>query len=90
MMTRCRKGKEKRRLAGILFLAALSWGSFSGCVDQSGGGEKEASGQASVRTLLEITDPQEKAAVEAAGLTVLEVHHQGEWVSVTARKETKA
>ena len=31
-----------------------------------------------------------KAAVEAAGLTVLEVHHQGEWVSVTARKETKA
>jgi len=25
-------------------------------------------------------------AVEAAGLTVLEVNHQGEWVSVTARK----
>lgn len=25
-------------------------------------------------------------AVEAAGLTVLEVHHQGEWVSVTAQK----
>lgn len=66
MMTRCRKGKEKRKLAGILFLAALSWGSFSGCVDQSGGGETEVSGQASVRTLLEITDPQEKAAVEAA------------------------
>jgi len=27
------------------------------------------------------------SAVEAAGLTVLEVTHQGEWVSVTARKE---
>ena len=39
-----------------------------------------------------IEDKEEtvKAAVEAAGLTVLEVHHQGEWVSVTARKETKA
>ena len=38
-----------------------------------------------------IEDKEEtvKAAVEA-GLTVLEVHHQGEWVSVTARKETKA
>ena len=39
-----------------------------------------------------IEDKEEtvKAAVDAAGLTVLEVHHQGEWVSVTARKETKA
>ena len=39
-----------------------------------------------------IEDKEEtvKAAVEAAGLTVLEVQHQGEWVSVTARKETKA
>ena len=39
-----------------------------------------------------IEDKEEtvKAAVEAAGLTVLEVHHQGEWVSVTARKGTKA
>ena len=39
-----------------------------------------------------IEDKEEtvKAAVEAAGLTVLEVHHQGEWVSVTARNETKA
>ena len=26
------------------------------------------------------------AAVEAAGLTVLDVSHQGEWVSVTAKK----
>ena len=37
-----------------------------------------------------VTKEQEetvKAAVEAAGLTVLEVHHQGEWVSVTAIKE---
>ena len=27
------------------------------------------------------------AAVKAAGLTVLDVQHQGEWVSVVARKE---
>ncbi len=38
-----------------------------------------------------IEDKEEtvKAAVEAAGLTVLEVHHQGEWVSVTARKKKR-
>ena len=36
-----------------------------------------------------IDDKEEtvKKAVEEAGLTVLEVHHQGEWVSVTARKD---
>ena len=37
-----------------------------------------------------ILDVKEKVvtdAVEAAGLTVLEVNHQGEWVSVTARKD---
>lgn len=37
-----------------------------------------------------IIDDKEETVVEAvkaAGLTVLEVNHQGEWVSVTARKE---
>lgn len=37
-----------------------------------------------------IIDDKEKTvvdAVKAAGLTVLEVHHQGEWVSVTAQKQ---
>lgn len=35
-----------------------------------------------------IDDKEEvvKAAIEAAGLTVLEVAHQGEWVGITARK----
>ena len=36
-----------------------------------------------------IIDDKEQTVVDAvlkAGLTVLEVHHQGEWVSVTARK----
>ena len=28
----------------------------------------------------------EKEAIEKAGMTVLEVTHQGEWVSITARK----
>ena len=27
-----------------------------------------------------------KEAIEKAGMTVLEVTHQGEWVSITARK----
>lgn len=37
-----------------------------------------------------IIDDKEKTvvdAVKAAGLTVLEIHHQGEWVSVTAQKQ---
>ena len=37
-----------------------------------------------------IIDDKEETVVEAvkkAGLTVLEVTHQGEWVSVTARKD---
>ena len=27
-----------------------------------------------------------KEAIEAAGLTVVEINHQGEWVNITARK----
>ena len=37
-----------------------------------------------------IIDDKEEVVVEAvkaAGLTVLEVNHQGEWVSVVAKKE---
>ena len=37
-----------------------------------------------------IIDDKEEAvvsAVKAAGLTVLELNHQGEWVSVIARKD---
>ena len=62
---------EKRRAAGGLFCALLTGALLAGCVDQSGGGttgNSDASGSQaeSVETLLEITDPEEKAAVEAA------------------------
>lgn len=36
--------------------------------------------------IIETKEETVKCAVEAAGLTVLEVNHLGEWVSVTARK----
>ena len=62
-----------RRAAGALACSALTLSLLAGCVDQSGGAGGEsgsadtAAGSAgSVETLLEITDPQEKAAVEAA------------------------
>ncbi len=37
--------------------------------------------------ILDVKENMVRKAVEAAGLTVLEVTHQGEWVSVTARKK---
>ena len=67
---KCRKKRRAALLAGtVLLLAALA-----GCVDQSQGKTAEntkdiqtVSGQSkSAETLLEISDPQEKAAVEAA------------------------
>ncbi len=36
--------------------------------------------------ILDVKEQVVKEAVEAAGLTVLEITHQGEWVSITARK----
>lgn len=52
-------------LAVLLFVGACS---FSGCVDQhpQGDGDTGAASGNRVETLLEITDPQEKAAVKAA------------------------
>lgn len=37
-----------------------------------------------------IDDKEEtvRAAIQAAGLTVLEVTYQGEWVSITAKKDS--
>lgn len=71
MMTRIKAGR-RRGLALGLFLS-LSAALLTGCVDQSVGGEAknadkqtEASGNASAETLLEITDPVEKKAVETA------------------------
>ena len=36
--------------------------------------------------ILDVKEQEVKAAVEAAGMTVLEITRQGEWVSITARK----
>ncbi|MDD3278235.1 MAG: 50S ribosomal protein L11 methyltransferase [Lachnospiraceae bacterium] len=36
--------------------------------------------------ILDVKETEVKAAVEAAGLTVTEITHQGEWVSITAQK----
>ena len=37
--------------------------------------------------ILDVKEEEVRQAVEKAGLTVLEVTHQGEWVSVTGRKD---
>ena len=65
--------RRNKRLPALAACAALSWSLLAGCVDQSGGDAGEgtsdsgASSQTeSVETMLEITDPEEKAAVEAA------------------------
>ena len=70
MMTRLKIMDRKRRVSGVLASTMLTCFLVSGCVDQSGGSSDTsvaASGTAqSAETLLEITDPEEKAAVEAA------------------------
>ena len=35
---------------------------------------------------IDFKENEVKEAIEKAGMTVLEVTHQGEWVSITARK----
>lgn len=64
--TRCGRGKVSALLACTILTCAL----VSGCVDQSevssGTSEPVSSSVQSVETILEITDPEEKAAVEAA------------------------
>lgn len=70
MMSKSRK--KKAGILAILLCAALSGASLSGCAvhsESSGGGS--ADGEAgtadrSVELMIEITDPEEKAAVEAA------------------------
>lgn len=37
--------------------------------------------------IIDFKENEVKAAIEAAGLTVVEINHQGEWVNITARKE---
>ena len=36
--------------------------------------------------IIDFKENEVKAAIEQAGLTVLEINHQGEWVNITARK----
>ena len=35
---------------------------------------------------VEVSEEQVKEAIEKAGLTVVEINHQGEWVNITAQK----
>lgn len=69
-MMKIKMTEQKKRLTGLALCMALSCGLLAGCVDQSGRSadtESTASGTVrSAETLLEITDPEEKAAVEAA------------------------
>lgn len=69
-MTRFKITGGKRKLSAILACTMLICALVLGCVDQSGepsGTSGTASGSAqSAETLLEITGPEEKAAVEAA------------------------
>ena len=36
--------------------------------------------------IIDFKENQVKEAIEAAGLEVIEINHQGEWVNITARK----
>lgn len=38
--------------------------------------------------IIDFKEDAVKAAIEQAGLTVVEINHQGEWVNITARKES--
>lgn len=57
----------RKRLAGFALITGMSLSLLAGCVDQGGETQEEETASAgTVETLLEITDPEEKAAVEAA------------------------
>ena len=36
--------------------------------------------------IIDFKEDQVKEAIEKAGLTVVEINHQGEWVNITAQK----
>lgn len=72
--------KGKKRISALTACMVLPCSLLAGCVDQSGGDAGEgtvdsgaASQTESVETMLEIIDPQEKAAVEAAKVKVQEM-----------------
>ena len=37
--------------------------------------------------IIDFRENDVKEAIENAGLTIVEINHQGEWVNITARKE---
>ena len=37
--------------------------------------------------IIDFKEQEVRSAIEAAGLTVVEVNHQGEWVNITAQKQ---
>ena len=37
--------------------------------------------------IIDFKENEVKEAMEAAGLTVVEINHQGEWVNITAQKQ---
>ena len=39
--------------------------------------------------IIDFKENEVKDAIEAAGLKVVEINHQGEWVNITAQKVTK-
>lgn len=39
--------------------------------------------------IIDFKENEVKEAIEAAGLKVIEINHQGEWVNITAQKLTK-
>ena len=40
-----------------------------------------------IRDSIDFKENEVKEAIEAAGLTVVEINHQGEWVNITAQKQ---
>ena len=74
MMMKHRWMDVKKRIPSLTVCTVLSCSLLAGCVDQSGGetgdnaseSSKASPQMESVETMLEITDPEEKAAVEAA------------------------
>jgi ribosomal protein L11 methyltransferase len=39
--------------------------------------------------IIDFKENEVKEAIEAAGLKVIEINHQGEWVNITAQKQAK-
>lgn len=49
-------------------------------------GAPEKGGYFITSGIIDFKEDQVKEAIEKAGLTVVEINHQGEWVNITAQK----